>query len=147
MRIVNDGVDTNFYQWDTGRRIIIKGGEVSCGEAHFHNKSFGLIPETIYIVDGQVVANVPDEMLQVAEPYSVYLSCKDSNGVFTEYHQKFSVKPRPRPAKPVQTTTGNDMLSDTEQISLLIETDMLPAVHDASGAILADRHGNVILRY
>lgn len=34
-----------------------------------------------------------------------------------------------------------------EQISMLIEADMLPAVHDASGAILTDENGNVILRY
>lgn len=37
--------------------------------------------------------------------------------------------------------------SDTEQIALLIDTDMLPAVHDASGAILTDQSGNIILRY
>lgn len=36
---------------------------------------------------------------------------------------------------------------DESQISLLIEEDMLPAVHDADGAILTDESGNVILRY
>ena len=34
-----------------------------------------------------------------------------------------------------------------EQISILAEADMLPAVHDASGSILTDENGNVILRY
>lgn len=33
------------------------------------------------------------------------------------------------------------------QIALLIETDMLPAVHDTKGRILTDENGNVILRY
>lgn len=37
--------------------------------------------------------------------------------------------------------------SDTEQIAMLAEADMLPAVHDADGAILTDENGNVILRY
>lgn len=37
--------------------------------------------------------------------------------------------------------------SDNEQIAMLIESDMLPAVYDASGAILTDENGNVILRY
>lgn len=36
---------------------------------------------------------------------------------------------------------------DGSQVSLLVETDMLPAVHDADGAILTDESGNVILRY
>lgn len=36
---------------------------------------------------------------------------------------------------------------DTEQLSMLIEADMLPAVHDANGAILTDESGKIILRY
>lgn len=36
---------------------------------------------------------------------------------------------------------------DAEQVAMLAEADMLPAVHDASGAILTDENGNVILRY
>lgn len=36
---------------------------------------------------------------------------------------------------------------DAEVLTALIETDMLPAVHDASGAILTDNSGNIILRY
>lgn len=34
-----------------------------------------------------------------------------------------------------------------EQITILSEADMLPAIHDASGAILTDENRNVILRY
>ena len=37
--------------------------------------------------------------------------------------------------------------NDVEQIAMLIEVNMLPSVHDASGAILTDTNGNVILRY
>lgn len=36
---------------------------------------------------------------------------------------------------------------DAAQLAALVETDMLPAVHDASGAILTDENGNIILRY
>lgn len=36
---------------------------------------------------------------------------------------------------------------DVEQIAMLIEADLLPAAHDANGAILTDENGNVILRY
>ena len=36
---------------------------------------------------------------------------------------------------------------DATVLQTLINTDMLPAVHDADGAILTDQNGNVILRY
>lgn len=36
---------------------------------------------------------------------------------------------------------------DAEQIAMLAEADMLPAVHDPDGAILTDQNGNVVLRY
>ena len=34
-----------------------------------------------------------------------------------------------------------------ENFSALIDTDMLPAVHDTNGKILTDEHGKIILRY
>lgn len=37
--------------------------------------------------------------------------------------------------------------TDTEYLQLLADTDMLPAIYDADGAILTDENGNVILRY
>ena len=41
-----------------------------------------------------------------------------------------------------------DALPDNaEQLEMLIEADMLPAVHNASGAILTDENGNIVLRY
>lgn len=38
-------------------------------------------------------------------------------------------------------------MSDEACLSALIETDMLPAVHDADGKILTDENGKIILRY
>lgn len=40
-----------------------------------------------------------------------------------------------------------DSANDAAQLAALVETDMLPAVHDTSGAILTDENGNIILRY
>lgn len=42
---------------------------------------------------------------------------------------------------------GGGMPNELDQVKLLIEADMLPAVHDVNGAILTDENGNVILRY
>lgn len=36
---------------------------------------------------------------------------------------------------------------DTEQLAMLIEADMLPAVYDADGKIMTDESGRIVLRY
>ena len=41
----------------------------------------------------------------------------------------------------------NPETPDEEYVRMLIDTDMLPAVYNADGAILTDENGNVILRY
>ena len=42
---------------------------------------------------------------------------------------------------------GSVTLSEDETISLLIEEDILPAIYNADGKILADQNGNIVLRY
>lgn len=42
---------------------------------------------------------------------------------------------------------GGGMPDEKEQLELLIEADMLPAVTDSNGAILTDENGSIILRY
>ena len=44
----------------------------------------------------------------------------------------------------VEIPTG---ASDAENLALLVETDMLPAVYNADGKILTDENGKIILRY
>lgn len=39
------------------------------------------------------------------------------------------------------------MKDEREQLSTLIEADMLPAVRTSNGAILTDEKGNIVLRY
>ena len=43
--------------------------------------------------------------------------------------------------------SAKTILSEKSQLEVLIETDMLPVVHNVSGAILTDEKGNIILRY
>ena len=42
---------------------------------------------------------------------------------------------------------GSGGAEDDSQLEALIETDMLPAVHNADGKILTDENGKIILRY
>ena len=53
--------------------------------------------------------------------------------------------------EPTDAKTGDfwydESEDETSQLSLLIETDMLPAVYNADGKILTDENGKIILRY
>lgn len=42
---------------------------------------------------------------------------------------------------------GGALMDDNAQLAMLIEADMLPAVHDEDGKILTDENGKIILRY
>ena len=42
---------------------------------------------------------------------------------------------------------GSGIQSDTETLNLLIEEDMVPAVHTTEDEILTDQNGNIVLRY
>jgi len=44
-------------------------------------------------------------------------------------------------------TGGSTTISDAAQITMLIEADMLPAVHTPDGKILTDETGRIVLRY
>ena len=58
-------------------------------------------------------------------------------------------------AMTVKTVNGNapdedgnvEVYSEEAQLEVLIETDMLPAVHNTEGAILTDENGQIVLRY
>lgn len=42
---------------------------------------------------------------------------------------------------------GSGFPSDADQIAMLIEVDMLPAVYNTNGKILTDETGRIVLRY
>lgn len=71
----------------------------------------------------------------------------DSEGNLIWSNDKNLDNPNPVNIKGPKGDPGPSSIPDAEQIAMLIEADMLPAVHDASGAILTDENSNVVLRY
>lgn len=47
----------------------------------------------------------------------------------------------------LDTLSAQALLSESSQLEVLIETDMLPAIHTQDRAILTDENGNIILRF
>ena len=93
-----------FYQWDTGRKLIVNDGE--CTEVHFINGDAEMaLCCAIYDLDGVRMVNVPNILLQSAKPIRAYLNLIDSDGKLTTYSDVFRVVGRPKPEDYIYTET------------------------------------------
>ena len=88
---------TNFWQWDTGQKLIVLGSSID--QVHFAHKDMThALKENVYMDDnGLMVCNVPDIVLQLPKTLIVYAYIIDDNGNRTKYSVKFAVNPRPIP--------------------------------------------------
>ena len=87
---------TNFWQWDTGQKLIVLDDTVI--EVHFSNRDMNhSIQRNVYTLDGQRVCNVPDIILQLPRNLVAYAYTKDDNSSHTVKSVKFAVVKRPIP--------------------------------------------------
>lgn len=87
-----------FYQWDVNVKITSSRFKVG-GTVHFHNgDAREALAVKAYALDGQIVADVPNNMLWVARPIMVYIYEQDDDGSRTVLAQGFKVIARPKPA-------------------------------------------------
>jgi hypothetical protein len=92
-----DGGRTTFWQYDQGQRLIVS--DEVCTEAHFSNKTEDVSPAyEVYEENGLRYVNVPDELLQTANPLTVFAYVKNEGKAQTEHSETFSVYSRPKPA-------------------------------------------------
>lgn len=84
-------------QWDTGRKIILDKSE-TCDQVHFTNRSFGsTIDMKTYQLNDDLVANIPDELLQSSSPLMVYCYVVRKDGESTTIVNEFSIRSRNKP--------------------------------------------------
>lgn len=154
------------WQWDYGQRVQLH--DVPVGTAvHFSNAAIkpNALKKEAYEDGEGVYADIPNVLLQTAGTLTVYIYIEDGDEGHTEYRKLFIVRDRERPDDYVYTEddvktwemleerikaleeSGGGGSSDMDTIAALIETDMLPAIHDKNGKILTNENGNVILRY
>ena len=99
----------NFYQWDTERKLIVS--DASIKEVHFSDviESVALVCE-VYELDGLLVVDVPNVLLQTEWRINVY--------AFTDKHTKvgttYKVLPRSKPSDYVYTETEVKSYEDLE---------------------------------
>ena len=107
----------NFYQWDSGRHLVIQGGE-QCQEVHFTDsgrEDAGTMTCKIREVAGARIVDVPDSLLQTAAPFTAYLFYRAEDGTETRRAKRFQVLPRPKPADYVHTEEEYRSFADLEK--------------------------------
>lgn len=83
-----------FCQWEIDQKLVVNA---SCNEVHFTNdgvKTLELIP---YELDGQLVVDVPNILLQENKPITVYAYVFTSESSFTKVQKTFMVVPYAKP--------------------------------------------------
>lgn len=102
MRIY-DGRDS-FYQWDSNQKVVhnFKVGD----EVHFVNlKQPTALTVRAYQLNGDVVADVPNILLQSSYPIYIYWMNLNEDSQFTKEEFTFSVNQRAKPSGYVYTAT------------------------------------------
>lgn len=104
MKLKMENKRERFYQWDLDQRLIVE--DSNCSEVHFAaaNMDKALVCE-IKTENGVRVVDVPNILLQQAEPIYAYLYCLDGNGKYTRYAKHFPVCKRLKPDTYVYTQT------------------------------------------
>lgn len=102
-----DGEVLQYYtQWDVNQKLIIKGADTSSApDFHFLNT---LMSDT-YVVEsqisgGEIIVDVPDELLQYEVPIIAHVSYVDGT---TEYTVRIPIMPRKKPVNYIYTETDS----------------------------------------
>ena len=115
---------TNFWQWDTGQKLIVLDESVT--EVHFSNRGMEHSKrKRVYTdKDGLRVVNIPDLLLQLPKNLIAYAYARDENGVSrTVKSVKFAVVQRPIPVDYVcgQDDILDDIIARMELLEALLK--------------------------
>lgn len=96
---------TSFYQWDTNQKIVSENFKVG-EEVHFFNlRQPNALVVLAYKFNGEVVADVPNILLQSSYPIIVYRMTTDREGRYTREEYTFKVNQRAKPIDYIYTET------------------------------------------
>ena len=95
----------SFYQWDLNQKItspdFVEGDEI-----HFcHPKSSVALVVEAYAIDNEIVADVPNILLQSSLPIRAFRYVTKGNSECTIDEKTFTVNKRPKPADYIYTET------------------------------------------
>ena len=141
---ISDG-RSRFYQWDTGQILLLEGGE-NCDQVHFAQADAErAIACPIQRESDRAWVQVPDYLLQTAQPFTAYLYEADAAHAGTFRAQAFPVQARPRPENYVyeepDTLTWESLDERIRELELTGDNGTVKSVN----SIQPDAAGNVEL--
>lgn len=99
------GGRTSFWQWDSDQKVTSSNFKVG-DKIHFFNmKNSTALVTLAYELDGVVVADVPNILLQKPLPLMVYHYIDTEDSHFTNIKKTFEVNQRPKPDDYICTQT------------------------------------------
>ena len=115
---------TNFWQWDTGQKLIVLNEDVT--EVHFSNRDMEHSQKRTVYTDksGKRVCNIPDVLLQLPKNLIAYAYVTNDDGAgHTVKSVKFAVIQRPIPVDYVcrQDDVIEDLTTRLELLEALIK--------------------------
>ena len=108
-----------FWQWDTGCKLRLIGADAGL-QAHFYRDGM-TEPLTVvaYALGEDIVCDIPDEILQIAQTFAVYTYIPTADGGKTHISRAFPVKGRPKPVDYIYTPS--DILTVEKLVGEAIE--------------------------
>lgn len=126
----------SFYQWDIGEKVILSEPVGNDCRVHFQNPDsdicFVVKP---YELNGKVVADVPNILLQLPNPIVVWCYVLEQSESHTIVKEEFAVTPRQKPSDYVYT--------ETEVLSFNSKLDKNVGAENAGKALIVDNDGNI----
>ena len=162
------------WQWEVNQRLVIdtlegyKIEDLNC-KMGIPKDKIGILEVEIYKENETIFSNIPDILLQYDGLIEVWIQANLEFSPITLAHWRFRVKKRERPEDYIYTETDVltwqeldkritvleenstalpediQIATDDEIIEMLAQEDVLPAVVDADGSILADENKNVLI--
>lgn len=118
LKIETNGYYTadDLYQWDLNQTLTIYGVSVKHPILHFNSKSmvFSVVRHPTVDNSGVISCEIPNSLLQKAEPITVYVCQYDGEIFKTYYTLELKVKGRPKPADYTLEVDDGEVYSFTE---------------------------------
>lgn len=165
INLISIGIEVHFSTTNDSKECCViapsyeEGGEIFVDIPNKLLQAKGIISVYLYVQEeNKAWTEYSTEILVLPRP-------KPANYVYTETETEVlcwkdlenqlnvlnetTVKITPQELTASQRTQAraNIAASDSEEIEMLIEADLLPAIHDKSGKIFTDENGKIILRY
>lgn len=125
---------SELFQWDTGRKVVVDDNTIK--QVHFQGVGFG---RTIDVDVENGTATIPDKLLQVCLPLTLYAWSGSAENGYTKVWQTFNVHRRNKPADYVFTPSDQltmaklqEQIGDLADLTTTAKDTLVAAINEAA---------------